>query len=100
MVRPGEGLATQKIGAGTSLTIVDALVSGAHERGTSHYELLRAFLDDGTLAEIDGELEARGYRTHEFGDSVFVEAAIRRSQVSRATDQGSQMSMSVDMARR
>jgi S-adenosylmethionine:tRNA ribosyltransferase-isomerase len=100
VVRPGEGLATQTIGAGTSLTIVDALVSGAHERGTSHFELLRAFLDDGTLAEIDAELEACGYRTHEFGDSVFVETTIRRSQVSRAPEQGSQMNMSVDVARR
>jgi S-adenosylmethionine:tRNA ribosyltransferase-isomerase len=92
VVRPGEGLATRTIGAGTSLTIVDALVSGAHERGTSHYELLRAFLDDSTLAEIDGELEARGYRAHEFGDSVFIEATIRRSQAPHATDQGSQIS--------
>ena len=78
VVRPGEGLATQTMGAGTSLTIVDALVSGAHERGTSHHELLRAFLDDSTLAAIDCELEARDYRTHEFGDSVFIEATIRR----------------------
>ena len=100
VVRPGEGLATLTIGPGTSLTIVDALVSGAHERGTSHYELLRAFLDNSTLAEIDGELETRGYRTHEFGDSVFVETTIRRSQVSHATDQGSQINMSVNMARR
>ena len=86
--------------AAATRSVVDAVLSGAHERGTSHYELLRAFLDDGTLAEIDGELEARGYRTHEFGDSVFVETTIRRSQVSRATDQGSQMNMSVNMARR
>ena len=92
VVTPGEGLARQTIGAGTSLTIVDALVSGVHERGTSHYELLRAFLDDSTLAAIDGELEARHYRTHEFGDSVFIEATIRRSQASHATDQGSHIS--------
>ena len=46
IVRPGEGLATQRIGPSTRLRIVDAILSGAHERGSSHYELLRAFADD------------------------------------------------------
>jgi S-adenosylmethionine:tRNA ribosyltransferase-isomerase len=72
-LRPGEGLATQKIGSGTKLRIVDAIVSGTHERGTSHFELLRAFLDDGTLDHMARELAEHQYRTHEFGDSVFVE---------------------------
>jgi len=44
-----------------------------HEPGTSHYELLRAFADDDALRRIDAELEAWGYLTHEFGDSVFLE---------------------------
>ena len=44
-------------------------------RGTSHYELLRAFADEAMLTRIDDALEAQGYRTHEFGDSVFLEAA-------------------------
>jgi S-adenosylmethionine:tRNA ribosyltransferase-isomerase len=72
-VRAGEGMATQRIGAGSRLRVVDAILSGTHEPGTSHYELLRAFADDATLRRMEGELEARGYRTHEFGDSVFVE---------------------------
>ena len=37
------------------------------------YQLLRAFLDEGTLAAASATLEASGYRTHEFGDSVLVE---------------------------
>lgn len=77
-VRSGEGLATQKIGVGTELRVVDALVSGTHEPGTSHYELLRAFADDVTLREVDEQLDAHGYRTHEFGDSVFVERTLER----------------------
>ena len=28
---------------------------------------------DATLTRIDAELESNGYRTHEFGDSVFLE---------------------------
>jgi S-adenosylmethionine:tRNA ribosyltransferase-isomerase len=73
MVRSGSGLATNKIGARTPLRVVDAIFSGVHELGTSHYELLRAFVDDSTLARIDEALNAHGYRTHEFGDSIFIE---------------------------
>ena len=35
--------------------------------------MLRAFVDDATLSRIDAELDEHGYRTHEFGDSVFLE---------------------------
>src|SRR5262249_19414290 len=41
-VRPGEGMATQRIGPATRLWVVDALLSGTHEVDTSHYQLLRA----------------------------------------------------------
>jgi len=74
-VTPGERLATQRLGASSRLRIVDAILSGTHERGSSHYELLRAFVDDETLGRIDQELNAGDYRTHEFGDSVFLEKA-------------------------
>jgi hypothetical protein len=37
---------------------------------------MRAFVDDATLRRADAELESHGYRTHEFGDSVFVERAL------------------------
>lgn len=72
-VRAGEGLATGHIGPSSRLRVVDAILSGTHEPGTSHYELLRAFLDDATLRRTSAELDARGYRTHEFGDSVLIE---------------------------
>lgn len=73
IVRAGFGLATQRLGPETRLRVVDAILSGTHEAGTSHYELLRAFLDDETLLRATGELDARGYLTHEFGDSVLIE---------------------------
>jgi S-adenosylmethionine:tRNA ribosyltransferase-isomerase len=69
----GEQVATQRIGPCSRLHVVDAIVSGAHEPGTSHYELLRAFVDDHTLSRIDRELNAHDYRTHEFGDSILLE---------------------------
>jgi S-adenosylmethionine:tRNA ribosyltransferase-isomerase len=72
-VLAGAGLATQHIGATSRLRIVDAILSGTHEPGTSHYELLRAFADDTTLRRAICELNAQGYRTHDFGDSVLIE---------------------------
>ena len=53
IVRAGEGVATQRIGPRRTLRVVDAILSGTHEPGTSHYELLRAFADDATLGRID-----------------------------------------------
>jgi S-adenosylmethionine:tRNA ribosyltransferase-isomerase len=76
-VQPGEGLATQRIGPGTQLRVVDAILTGTHEPGSSHYELLRAFADDATLRRVTRELDACGYRTHEFGDSVLIERMAR-----------------------
>lgn len=85
IVHPGEGVATQKIGPSTQLHVVNSILSGTHERGTSHFELLRAFACDESLLRMDNELEARGYRTHEFGDSVFLtqyREASRRAAVA------------------
>ena len=71
-VRAGHAVATLKIGSHTRLQVVDALLTGQHEPGTSHYELLRAFQDDSVLRRTIAEAELCGYRTHEFGDSLFV----------------------------
>ena len=68
----GPGVATGRIGVSSSLAIVDAMVSGVHEPGTSHYELLRAFQSDERLQEIATEASRNGYLLHEFGDAVFI----------------------------
>lgn len=72
--RAGEGVATQRIGPDTELVVVDAVVSGAHEIGESHYQLLGAFAQAEVLERMSRALEGHHYRTHEFGDSVLVEA--------------------------
>jgi S-adenosylmethionine:tRNA ribosyltransferase-isomerase len=71
-LRIGDGIARGKIGPTTCLHVVDAILSGTHEPGTSHYELLRAFLEDSTLERATEELTSHGYKTHEFGDSVLI----------------------------
>jgi S-adenosylmethionine:tRNA ribosyltransferase-isomerase len=91
-VPSGERLATQRLGATSRLRIVNTILSGTHARGTSHYELLRAFVDDKMLGRIDQELNARGYRTHEFGDSVFIERADNRMHYVEQPDGGDRLS--------
>jgi S-adenosylmethionine:tRNA ribosyltransferase-isomerase len=71
-LRAGEGVATLRIGAETSLRVVDGIVTGTHEPTESHYDILRAFTDEASLRRMGVELEKSGYRTHEFGDSVMV----------------------------
>jgi S-adenosylmethionine:tRNA ribosyltransferase-isomerase len=83
-VRAGDGMADQRIDASSQLRVIDAILSGTHEPGSSHFELLRAFLDDATLAEAGASLEALGYRTHEFGDSVLFERMERLVATSAA----------------
>jgi S-adenosylmethionine:tRNA ribosyltransferase-isomerase len=71
----GPGLARLKLGPETRLRVVHAILSGTHENGSSHHELLRAFVPRPLLLQIDEQLERCGYRTHEFGDSVLIEHA-------------------------
>jgi S-adenosylmethionine:tRNA ribosyltransferase-isomerase len=82
-VHAGAGLADQRIGPATRLRVVDAILSGVHEPGTSHYQLLLAFTDAVTLDRMVAEMIARGYRGHEFGDSVFIEADVTRRPARR-----------------
>ena len=70
--RAGNGVADQRVGPGTELGVVDALLTGTHEPQESHYQLLRAFADEATLALASAALDAGCYRTHEFGDSMLV----------------------------
>jgi len=77
-LQAGPGMATGRIDAATRLRVVDAILSGTHEPGTTHHALLRAFTDTRTLREADRQLDEHDYRTHEFGDSVFIERRTRR----------------------
>jgi S-adenosylmethionine:tRNA ribosyltransferase-isomerase len=93
-VRPGglaagAGVADNLLGSATRLRVVDAIVSGTHEPGTSHHALLGAFVPAATLARIDATLEACGYRTHEFGDSVWIERAAHPRAVAEPVTRSS-----------
>jgi S-adenosylmethionine:tRNA ribosyltransferase-isomerase len=72
-VRAGNGVATGRLTRGTPIRVVDAILSGVHQPGESHFELFRAFAHDEALNQISAEIEANSYRNHEFGDSILVE---------------------------
>ncbi len=93
-VRAGEAVATLRIGPRTKLRVVDAILTGQHEPGTSHYELLRAFQPDTVLRRIVREAERHGYRTHEFGDSLLV--ARPRATISQPRQRSGRSSLQED----
>lgn len=69
---PLEGVTDLRVGAGTALRVVGGLLSGMHEPGESHFELMAAFVDLGWLRRACDHAAARGYRNHEFGDATLL----------------------------
>jgi S-adenosylmethionine:tRNA ribosyltransferase-isomerase len=72
-VHAGHGVAKGRVVRETPLRLVDAILTGVHQPGESHFELLRAFADDAVLNRMSMVLAEYSYRTHEFGDSVLIE---------------------------
>ena len=60
------------IGPGYQPRVVDGLLTGVHEKGASHYALLRAFACEELLSRATAHAEAFGYLSHEFGDSWLI----------------------------
>ncbi len=68
----GESEATLVIGPGFVPRVVDGLLTGMHESGTSHFALMQAFAPEPLLERALGEAAAAGYLQHEFGDSCLI----------------------------
>jgi len=66
------GWTSIRIDAGFRPRIVDALFTGLHQRGETHFELLRAFAPDEALTAALDHADREGYLTHEFGDAMVV----------------------------
>jgi S-adenosylmethionine:tRNA ribosyltransferase-isomerase len=71
-LRPGPGLTRLRIGPGHEPRVVDGLLSGLHEPGESHFELLRAFAPARVLEAAVSRAQADGLRGHEFGDLCLI----------------------------
>jgi S-adenosylmethionine:tRNA ribosyltransferase-isomerase len=70
-----EGVTDLRLGPGTPRRVVDGLLTGVHEPGTSHFELLRAFASDDVLQRAHEHASRSGYLGHEFGDYELLLAA-------------------------
>ncbi|XXF77054.1 S-adenosylmethionine:tRNA ribosyltransferase-isomerase [Myxococcaceae bacterium GXIMD 01537] len=71
-LEPGEGETDLLLGPGFVPRVVEGVLTGVHEPGSSHHSLLRAFAPLPLLREAAALAEARGYLGHEFGDSCLV----------------------------
>ena len=66
---PGEGVTGLRIGPGFRPAVVHGLLTGLHEPGTSHFDLVSVFAEPALLRAAYRHAEARGYLGHELGDS-------------------------------
>lgn len=69
----GAGVTDLRLGPARRLHVVSDLLTGIHEPGTSHFELLHAFANPALLERAHAHAEASGYLGHELGDfALFV----------------------------
>lgn len=66
------GVTPLTLGPGYRRKLVDGLLTGTHDVSESHYQLLRAFLPERVLNNVNQALEDGNYLTHEFGDLCLV----------------------------
>lgn len=61
-----------KLGPNTQLRVVDSLLTGMHEDGTSHAQLISAFCSPEWLTRANAQASKRQYRSHEYGDLTLI----------------------------
>ena len=71
-VDEGRGIATLRLGPNSRLRSVDAILTGLHVPGESHFELLRAFAPRAELVRAMELAMDAGLHGHEFGDLALV----------------------------
>ncbi len=72
-LQAGEGLSELKIRPGYRFKVVNALITGMHEPGSSHMRILDALFPLSVIEQGYREAEERGYRGHEYGDLSFLD---------------------------
>jgi S-adenosylmethionine:tRNA ribosyltransferase-isomerase len=71
-VAAGSGETALRLSGSYEPRLVDGLLTGLHEPGTSHFELLEAFAPRQLLLRAVDHAARTGYLQHEFGDSCLV----------------------------
>jgi S-adenosylmethionine:tRNA ribosyltransferase-isomerase len=68
LLAAGTGVASLRLSEASQLQVVDAILTGVHEPGGSHFTLLAAFTSRTRLNEAYERSTRAGYTEHEFGD--------------------------------
>ena len=68
----GPGITDLIIHEGFVPQVVDGLLSGVHEPGTSHHQVVSAFAPPAAIAAADATIARRGLLIHEFGDATLL----------------------------
>ena len=84
-VRAGARRTDLRIGSGNAPRVVSGLLSGLHEPGESHFELLTAFAPRALLEAAVAHASAAGYLGHEFGDSSLILAGAPAQRVASSS---------------
>jgi len=79
-IRAEAAVTDLRINAQYSLRIVDGLLTGLHEPGSSHFSLLTAFAPEEALLAATRHAEATGYLGHEFGDAMLIVGETRTAR--------------------
>ncbi|HTT52892.1 MAG TPA: S-adenosylmethionine:tRNA ribosyltransferase-isomerase [Streptosporangiaceae bacterium] len=82
-VRASDGLTELVLGPARPARVVTGLITGWHDEGASHLDLLTAVAGPGLVQAAYQEAERAGYLWHEFGDSCLLLPPARASR--RAT---------------
>ena len=72
VLRAGSQRTALILGPHSRLRVCDALLTGLHEPGSSHFQLLQAFAPRALLERAVDHAARCGYLEHEFGDSCLV----------------------------
>jgi S-adenosylmethionine:tRNA ribosyltransferase-isomerase len=72
IVESGSGETELRLSRSYQPRVVDGLLTGLHDPGTSHFELLEAFAPRALLERAVDHAARTGYLQHEFGDSCLV----------------------------
>jgi len=68
----GEGSTDLRLDARSKLSVATGLLTGVHEPGSSHFDLMQSFAQGPLLDRAMRHAERAGYLQHEFGDSVLI----------------------------
>lgn len=69
-----KGMTDLKLGPRSQINGIDILITGMHEKGSSHGELVGAFCSPETLDLVFTASHAENYQSHEFGDWTMIES--------------------------